>query len=411
MSREYTIKEEGYVFMYVSNENATLVDVYFDDIVMTHTKGNVVQYNEYYPFGLQTANSWTRENNTGNNFLANGGTELNTTSNLYDLHYRNYDPVLGRMNQVDPMATKYASLSPYNFSFNDPVNFNDPLGDDAASDKKEKEGQERAARMEANRQWADGWRANVRAMYGVVGDDDLFPKGGIGGGNGSASHQEYVNAHLAAKERNGRVEYNSGQYWIKVPLQTTIYVATPDDENYIGYNLTYTWAGQAAIAINQTKPFPIGGVLRTTQVGTALYTGWSIGATIGTNIDGFSRSVAGLLIKLGAPAEKLISPGYGNPKDWVASKGRAKTLVEYEGDENHFPPNNEKTKHGALLLLRVTGVLVSLNELGIDNAKMIKNGVQSGISSTKSFFSDLKNTTMQGFSDIENGLKNGWPRN
>ena len=130
MTREYTIKEEGYVFMYVSNENATLVDVYFDDIVMAHTKGNVVQYNEYYPFGLQTANSWTRENNTGNNFLANGGTELNTTSNLYDLQYRNYDPILGRMNQVDPMATKYASLTPYNFAFNDPVMFNDPSGAD-----------------------------------------------------------------------------------------------------------------------------------------------------------------------------------------------------------------------------------------------------------------------------------------
>ncbi len=34
--REYTAKEEGYVLMYVSNENATLVDVYFDDIVMTY---------------------------------------------------------------------------------------------------------------------------------------------------------------------------------------------------------------------------------------------------------------------------------------------------------------------------------------------------------------------------------------
>jgi len=113
MTREYTIKEEGYVFMYVSNENATLVDVYFDDIVMTHTKSNLVQYNEYYPFGLQTANSWTRENNTGNNFLGNGGTELNTTSNLYDLHYRNYDPILGRMNQVDPMATKYDQVSDF----------------------------------------------------------------------------------------------------------------------------------------------------------------------------------------------------------------------------------------------------------------------------------------------------------
>jgi RHS repeat-associated protein len=116
--------------MYVSNESPTLVDVYFDDVVMTHTKGNLIQYNEYYPFGLQTANSWTRENVTGNNFLGNGGTELNTTSNLYDLDYRNYDPILGRMNGVDPMATKYASLTPYNFSFNDPVTFNDPSGAD-----------------------------------------------------------------------------------------------------------------------------------------------------------------------------------------------------------------------------------------------------------------------------------------
>jgi hypothetical protein len=36
----------------------------------------------------------------------------------------------GRMNGVDPMATKYASLSPYNFSFNDPVTFSDVSGAD-----------------------------------------------------------------------------------------------------------------------------------------------------------------------------------------------------------------------------------------------------------------------------------------
>lgn len=74
---------------------------------MTYTKSNIIQYNEYYPFGLQTANSWTRENQTGNNFLYNGGTELNTdacgqhpdirseadrqdtTTNVYDLFFRN----------------------------------------------------------------------------------------------------------------------------------------------------------------------------------------------------------------------------------------------------------------------------------------------------------------------------------
>jgi hypothetical protein len=43
----------------------------------------MIQYNVYYTFGLQTATSWTRENATGNNFLGNGGTELNQTSSLY----------------------------------------------------------------------------------------------------------------------------------------------------------------------------------------------------------------------------------------------------------------------------------------------------------------------------------------
>jgi hypothetical protein len=98
LMREYTVKEAGYAFVYVSNENATLAECYFDDITMTHTKGNVIQYNEYYASQLQSALSWTRENVTGNNFLANGSTELNPASNFYDLEYRTFDPVLMRMN-------------------------------------------------------------------------------------------------------------------------------------------------------------------------------------------------------------------------------------------------------------------------------------------------------------------------
>ena len=57
---------------------------------------------------------------------------MNTTSNLYDLEYRNFDPVLGRMHQVDPMADKYSGMTPYNFAFNSPTRFNDPNGADAA---------------------------------------------------------------------------------------------------------------------------------------------------------------------------------------------------------------------------------------------------------------------------------------
>jgi len=135
--------------------SSTLVDIYFacvpklrqrhNDVTMTLTPSNVIQYNacpteakrrrEYNPFvpiasEMQTSNSWTRDTATKNNFLGNGGTELNTTSQLYDLEYRNYDPALGRMNGVDPMANKYSSLTPYNYSFNNPVMFNDPSGAD-----------------------------------------------------------------------------------------------------------------------------------------------------------------------------------------------------------------------------------------------------------------------------------------
>ncbi|HYC85249.1 MAG TPA: RHS repeat-associated core domain-containing protein, partial [Chryseosolibacter sp.] len=130
MKAEYTIREAGYVYMYISNHSNTPQNVYFDDVRMAYEPSNVIQYNEYYAHGLPNANSWTRDNARGNRYLANGGTEFNDTTKLYDLDYRNFDPVLGRMNQVDPVAGKYAGLSPYNFSFNNPVGFVDPTGAD-----------------------------------------------------------------------------------------------------------------------------------------------------------------------------------------------------------------------------------------------------------------------------------------
>jgi RHS repeat-associated protein len=125
-----TAKQAGYIFVYLSYEDQSNNYVYFDDFKVTITPTNIVQNNEYYAHGLPTSNSWTRDNAVANNFLANGGTELNATSSLYDLDYRNYDPILGRLNQVDPMASRYSSSSPYHFSFNNPIGFNDPSGAD-----------------------------------------------------------------------------------------------------------------------------------------------------------------------------------------------------------------------------------------------------------------------------------------
>jgi RHS repeat-associated protein len=119
------IKEAGYMFVYLSYENQSNNYVYFDDFKVTHTKSNVIQYNEYYPFGLQTSTSWTRDNSR-NDFLYNAGSELNASSGWYETMFRGYDPALGRFLQVDPLAVSEQAL--YQYAGNNPIMFNDPLG-------------------------------------------------------------------------------------------------------------------------------------------------------------------------------------------------------------------------------------------------------------------------------------------
>jgi len=134
ISASYTVKEAGYAYLYISNENATQIDIYFDDVTMSYTPSNILQYNEYYPFGLQvSAKSWTRDSTT-NNFLFDGGNEFNPNSIWYETFFRGYDPQLGRFHQMDPMMDKYGSFSPYNYGSNNPILFNDPLGADDDDD-------------------------------------------------------------------------------------------------------------------------------------------------------------------------------------------------------------------------------------------------------------------------------------
>ena len=122
------IKEAGQMFVYLSYESESNQYVQFDDLKITHTKSNVIQYNEYYTFGLQTANSWTRENVTGNKHLYNAGSELQATTQWHETPLRMYDAVLGRFNGVDIMADMFSALTPYNYSGNNPSTFNDPTG-------------------------------------------------------------------------------------------------------------------------------------------------------------------------------------------------------------------------------------------------------------------------------------------
>ncbi len=123
-----SITEAGYLYIYVSNEDAANVNVYFDDLKITHTKSKIVQMDSYYPFGL-TFNSFKREDNLTNKFKYNGFEEQSELDwNVYDYQARYYDPALGRFLNVDPAADLMRRHSPYNYAFDNPIRFTDPDG-------------------------------------------------------------------------------------------------------------------------------------------------------------------------------------------------------------------------------------------------------------------------------------------
>jgi RHS repeat-associated protein len=129
-SPEIMIDEPGYIYIYLSNEEGTPLDVYFDNFKVEHVKFPVVQADDYYPFGL-TFNSHQRENAVQQNYLYNGK-ELQDELNLRWMDYgaRMYMPEIARWGVADPLSEKYRRWSPYNYAVDNPVKFIDPDGMD-----------------------------------------------------------------------------------------------------------------------------------------------------------------------------------------------------------------------------------------------------------------------------------------
>jgi RHS repeat-associated protein len=126
------IKKDGFFYVYTSNESVQ--DVFFDNIVVAHNNGPLLEETHYYPFGLTMAaiSSKALKNPYAENRNNFNGIEQTTELGLnqYDAFYRTFDPQLGRWWQMDPMAGNYPGISPYHNNFNNPISFNDPFGDD-----------------------------------------------------------------------------------------------------------------------------------------------------------------------------------------------------------------------------------------------------------------------------------------
>jgi RHS repeat-associated protein len=127
LSLRIQVKQKGYLYVYVSNEQPYQTNVHFDDFKIVHHTA-VVQTNDYYPFGL-TFNLYQRENSTPQDYKFNGKElEDELGLNWLDHGARIYQPEIGRWMVVDPLADKYTAWSPYAFSFNNPILFWDPTG-------------------------------------------------------------------------------------------------------------------------------------------------------------------------------------------------------------------------------------------------------------------------------------------
>ena len=125
--------KNGYVYIYCSNESS--MDVFFDNVQVTHTRGALLEETHYYPFGLVMSGISSKSAGTLTNKYKFGGKELqsnefsdNSGLEMYDFGARNYDQQIGRFHTVDPLASKFPHQSPYSAMDNDPINKIDPTG-------------------------------------------------------------------------------------------------------------------------------------------------------------------------------------------------------------------------------------------------------------------------------------------
>ncbi|OAV43913.1 hypothetical protein A3850_005135 [Lewinella sp. 4G2] len=87
---------------------------------------------DFYSFG-HIINERHHSDESFDDKFSFAGKEISDVTNLYDFGARHYDPSIGKWSSIDPLADSFAPLSPYNYSFNNPVFYIDPSGESPIS--------------------------------------------------------------------------------------------------------------------------------------------------------------------------------------------------------------------------------------------------------------------------------------
>lgn len=131
------VDKSGYLYVFVSNETPN-INVYFDNLQVTHKRGSLLEECHYYPFGLAIAGISSKslafggaENKYKYNSKEEQRKEFSDGSGLDWMDYgaRMYTSQLGRYFSQDRLSEKFNSFTPYSYVNNDPIHFTDTNGD------------------------------------------------------------------------------------------------------------------------------------------------------------------------------------------------------------------------------------------------------------------------------------------
>lgn len=131
---------EGYVepdgqgnfdYIYQYKDHLGNIRLSYKDVSTTTTPLlEIIEENNYYPFGLKHKGYNNVINGTENNHFTYVGKELNESLgyDILEMDWRHYDSAIGRFVTIDLMAESFEDFTPYHYSNNSPIMYKDPTG-------------------------------------------------------------------------------------------------------------------------------------------------------------------------------------------------------------------------------------------------------------------------------------------